>query len=460
MPRWMGFVWLVLMGAVFVGCTEGSKHQAELGEDGTELSDGEVDVAALDAHDMEDVADVPAENDLGVEVEVTDAGADGADHIDEESASDLEEDTVAPCERVPLAEDAPRLVVVAQPYRADASKGQSYRTFWLSPEGDLSAEVQRFEMGRAMWGSIVFTSDGRLGFVAQEDGSVGVFRVGDDGVVTVVDAGYAGTYTGEVALSADEEHLFLLNPNWVENGGAIYQVRIGCDGVLSDLHKVSDAKLARAMTVVPNATEGGRYAVAAAGLSPAGAEGASGHLVHIDAQGSLTYLGGVDAFGDDEASVSAAAVTPDGRYFLVADNSGFASVPNRVAVVALDGPEPTVAQTLTPFDDPAAVVVSPYNNAAMVLALQEDALWSFAYDPAAALPFEARGQVAYQGPRPQLPGGAALLSRGPLRGLTLVTENAAVRRVRFTADGDIEDWGPTSMGEGYEAICGAIGVQP
>jgi hypothetical protein len=52
------------------------------------------------------------------------------------------------------------------------------------------------------------------------------------------------------------------------------------------------------------------------------------------------------------------------------------------------------------------------------------------------------------------------VTRGPLQGLVLVSENTGVRRVRFHAGGEVEDLGLEAFGDGLEDIPGAIGVQP
>ena len=159
--------------------------------------------------------------------------------------------------------------------------------------------------------------------------------------------------------------------------------------------------------------------------------------------------------------MSAVGLTPDGRYGLLADNSLFGTSGHRVAVVGVEDDGLRAVQVLQPFTDPAALAFSPYGNAALVVALEDDAIHHLAYDPDnATAPFSITGEVAYTGGGPLLPGSAATITQGSLTGLVLVGENTAVRRLRFEEDGSVTDLGTTSMGEGMDGLAGAMGVQP
>src|SRR6185295_3490683 len=115
---------------------------------------------------------------------------------------------------------------------------------------------------------------------------------------------------------------------------------------------------------------------------------------------------------------------------------------------------------LMPIDDPIAIVASPFDDAALVASGFGNAFFALDYDPDAAEPFAVRGELAYQGAPPQLPGGAVRVDRGALAGRVLVAENLGVRQVSFEGGGVITDLGLTSLGSGSESIVGAIGVQP
>jgi len=97
------------------------------------------------------------------------------------------------------------------------------------------------------------------------------------------------------------------------------------------------------------------------------------------------------------------------------------------------------------------LAMSGYGNALFVL--DRD-------DGNATTPFSNRGELAYAGGKPQLPGAAALVDRGALSGVVLVTEVAGIRTVWMKADGTVTDLGVTSLGDGFTGMPGAIGVQP
>jgi hypothetical protein len=121
----------------------------------------------------------------------------------------------------------------------------------------------------------------------------------------------------------------------------------------------------------------------------------------------------------------------------------------------------TPRQVLTPVEDPLSIVMSPFDDAALVASGFGDALIALDYAPQAAMPFSVRGPLTYVGARPELPGHAVMISTGALRGLVFVAENLGVRRVRFAAGGVVTDLGKTATGaSGFENITGAIGIQP
>lgn len=361
------------------------------------------------------------------------------------------------CARTPAPADRTRRVIVSHPYDAAGDPAPTYELLELSPAGALSRSGTTFALGRATQGEIVFTPDGEVALVPQEDGTVGVVRF-EQGAPVVVHAAFAGAfYAARVVMDPGGARAFVVDTNWVDNGGGIYAVAIGCDGTLTEEGRVVEAKLPAALVTVPDGS--GRVVVPAAEMlgSPVG------HDVHLLAWGAVpARLAGADAFGDDEAIVSAAAVTPDAKYALIGDYSGFSGVPNRVAVVAIGPGDALVPrQVLSPLEDPFALIASPFGDAALVVSGFGDALFRLTYDPAnAAAPFAVAGELDYTGAPPQLPGSAVLVDRGALRGRVLVAENVAVRQLDFQDGGAIVDLGPTSLGAGYEAIAGAIGVEP
>jgi len=252
--------------------------------------------------------------------------------------------------------------------------------------------------------------------------------------------------------------VYVLDSEWrdVGGGGGIYALRIGCDDSLVDAGMAAPAKLPYTMDFVPGRPD--RAVVAAADILDV----TTGPDVHLlDWGATPAVLARADAFVDDEQIVSASAVTFDGRYVLVADNAAYSGIPNRVAVVALEGDALRTVGMVTPLDDPVALVASPFDDAVLVASGFGDAIEWLGYDPADAVePFVAMGPLTYVGGGPQLPSAAVQVERGALAGLVLVAEVSGIRRVRFDGSGGVDDLGRTDFGSGLENIVGTLGVQP
>lgn len=359
-----------------------------------------------------------------------------------------------PCPRAAAPADRARKVVVSLPYDAGGGQASTWTVLDLAADGTPSGPTGApFTMGRATRGAIAFTPDGEVGLVAQDDGSLGVFRFDGDTPV-VVHARFTGSFYAErVVVDPAGDLAYVIDPNWRNNGGGIYRVAIGCDGSLTDLGLWFPTKLAAGLHL-----RGERAVLVATdvGDSPAGDT--------VDLLDWTTeppgLLDGDPLFPDDQAIVAATAMTANGRHVLVGDNSEFSGLPNRVAVAAVAGDAVTTTQVITPVEDPVAIVASPFDDAALVVSGYGDAVFVLDYAPDAATPFTLRGEVAYAGAAPQLPGDAVMVDRGGQRGLVLIAELAGVRRMRFGAGATVTDLGLQSTGTGYTAITGAIGVQP
>jgi hypothetical protein len=365
-------------------------------------------------------------------------------------ADDVAVDADPRCPRTLRPADRPRKVVVSLPFGTPRTL---YKVLDLDPAGGLTDPGVGFELGRSSLGEIAFTPDGAVGLVAQDDGSLGVFRFDDAGDPVVVHAAYtAGFYAARVIVDPDGTVAYVLDTQWREHGGGIYRVGIGCDGALADLGLWTAAKLPGGLQLA-----GERALVAAADVlgSPAGHDA---HLLDWTAD-PPARLGGVDAFGDDDAIVGGTAVTADGRHFLIGDTSAFATAPNRIAVVAVDGDTLTAAQVIAPVEDPIALVASPHGDVVLAVSGYGDAIFVLE-ETGGAVPFAAPRPLSYLGARPQLPSAAVAITRGALAGLALVAELQGVRRVRMTGGGTVTDLGLTQLGDGAAAITGALGVQP
>lgn len=360
-------------------------------------------------------------------------------------------DGATACTRDPAAADRVRRVVVSHPFDAAGDPSGVFEVLDLSETGELTRPGRTFTMGRASFGTIAFTPDGELGLVALEDGTLGVFRLAADGTPTVIDPGFAGAfYASRVIVDPRGDRAYVLDGNTRDNGGGIYAVTIDCDGAVADAGMVAPAKLPGGLALA------GARAVLAAGDvldAPAGDD------VHLLAWGDApARIAGVDAFGDDDAIIGGTALTADGGTFLVGDTSQFSDAPNRVAVVGVDADGLRALGTL-PVEDPEAIAASPFGDVAVVASAFGDALFVLdAGGPAGA--WQVRGEVAYAGAGPLLPGDLATIDRGALRGHVLVSENVSVRHLAFRADGGVDDLGSLAFGEGLENISGAIGVTP
>lgn len=361
------------------------------------------------------------------------------------------------CGRVPGPADGPRKVVVSHPFDADGMPDTRWEVLDLDAAGTLAKTGTTLQMGRADLGAMVFTPDGQVGLVAQNDGSIGVLRFGAGGAVEVVHAGFKGSfYAGAVVIDPSGDGALVLDPDWPNNGGGLYRISIGCDGTLADLGMVTPSKLAAGLVRLGQTPDRAVLAATSVlGSAP------SDNAFLLDLGGAPALVGGAPAFPDEEAIVSAVARTHDDRFALLGDNSQFASVPNRVSVVAIGAGGLMFTQTLSPVEDPVAIVTSPWDDAALVVSGFGNAILALGYDPASATaPFTVKGPLAYAGAKPQLPGSAVLIERGALRGRVYVAENLGVRQARFAQGGKVTDDGLFVVGTDTAGIVGAIGVQP
>jgi hypothetical protein len=361
-------------------------------------------------------------------------------------------DTGAPpaegCRATPPAADADRLVVVSLPYSESGSAAPTWGALRLRADGTLTDPGARFEMGRGYVGPVRFTPDGSLGVAVQDDGTLGVFAVADDLSVSVVDPGWtSGFYAGDVLIDPSGERLWVVDGNWANNGGGVYEVALDCEtGLPSDAGFLIESKLAAALVALP----GDRAALVGreVGGAPAG-----GELALLGWPGA-SVLAESELFSDDDAIVSAVALSPDRRRLLVGDNSLFSSQPNRVVQVDVSGEAPGAPEAVE-LEDPVGIGISPDGSTALVSSGYGDALELLRLQP-----LERAGALAVRGDRVQLPGPIAVARRGPVDGIALVTEVGGVRAVRLGADGAADDLGLLSLGAGLDALPSAIGVSP
>ncbi|MBI5480652.1 MAG: hypothetical protein HY906_17475 [Deltaproteobacteria bacterium] len=374
-----------------------------------------------------------------------------------------------PCPRTPAAAERVRKVVVSHPYdKADGGLPvhvPAWEVLDLSTTGTLTQPGVTFNMGVAMYGEVVFTPDGEVGIAVQEDGTLGVFRFDSNGTPHVVHTGFGDSdtsfYASSVVMDPDGTGAWVLDGEWRNIGGGIYRVAIGCDGTLTDQGRVAEAKLPAGLVLLPD----GRAVVSAYDLLTSTA-GTGLNDVHL--LGSLkppALSGSVSAFptsdgGADEQIVSAAAATSDGRYVLYGDNSEFRDYGGtRIAAVEAQAGGLRAAQVFD-FNDPLAIVASPFGHPLIGVSGYGDAIFVIDYNSQSATPFSVRGELPHIGTGPQLPGAAVMIRRGSLEGFVLVAELSGVRQVAFHSDYTVTDLGAFDFGSGYTAMVGAIGVQP
>jgi len=365
-----------------------------------------------------------------------------------DSSSDTQPDGGPACVRPAAPADRVRHVVVAHPYDAASMKSNLWEVLDLSATGELSRPNRMFTMGRAYIGEVAFTPDGKIGIAPQEDGSLGIFKLDDAGMPTVLHTNFKGMFYAGRVVVAPNGTIYILDDQWRNNGGGIYELAIDCNDVVTDRGLVAASKLPAALDFTAN----GKWVVAANDIGDS-MPGADAHLLSPGG----TLIASTDAFSDDLQIVGGATLTRDGSAFLIGDTSQYSGVPNRVAIVPVEEARLGTASVISNIEDPLALLASPFADKVLVVSGFGDAMFQLAKSGAT---WSLTGELTYVGAKPQLPGGAVMVEAGALRGLVLVAENLGVRRVEMFSDGNIVDRGMFSLGSGIENSTGAIGVTP
>jgi hypothetical protein len=356
---------------------------------------------------------------------------------------------LARCPRTIGPVDGPRRVLVSHPFDKDGNKATGFELLALSATGQLTQTGVTFQMGTALDSDIAFTPDGAIALVAQDDGTVGVVRFDGTGA-HVVHAAFKGSfYAGRVIMDPAGDHAYVLDSNTAANKGGVYTVDIACDGTLTDKGLLIPTSGPSAMTVMPSGTEAiiATNDMTGAGVAPDTA------LANM-ASGKLDGMG--NAFPEGGAIASDIAVTPDGKFALVADEG--VVVGNRVAMVELPA---ITSRGILSIPNPAAVVASPFGGAALVFSSDgTDGIRLLRYTPAATPPFSIVSEITYVHGKPELPSYTVTITRGALKGLVLVAENAAVRGLALHDDAGVTDAFKLAFPAGTENVVGVIGAQP
>ncbi len=385
---------------------------------------------------------------------VTDAGTYDGGSSDAASASDAESrpDTgIAPsCPRTPASADRIRHVVVSHSFDETGGRTDQYEVLTLAEDGTLSRPRVFFHMGHTIGGQIVFTPDGEIGIVAQSDGSLGVFRLDESGMPTPLHSAFTGDfYASSVVMDPSGEFVWILDSQWREHGGGVYRARIGCDGRIGEVIRVVPAQLPYGMLFRAN----GHAMLVSRDALDVG-PGPDLYELALDAP---SVIASGDLFSDTDWIVGGFGLSANEHHAFVGDNSVLSEIGHRIGVAAIDGDEIRHVQLVTDVEDPVSIVTSPHDDAVLITSGFGDEIIVFDYDPEAAMPLSGRRTLDTNS---ALPSTAVLIDRGTLRGLTIVAENLAIRRIRFEGGGVVQDLGAFSFGTGNTEIVGALGVTP
>ncbi|MAQ18507.1 MAG: hypothetical protein CMN30_27370 [Sandaracinus sp.] len=346
------------------------------------------------------------------------------------------------CTREPRAADRERFVVVAHPFVPD------YEVLTLGTDGELGRPDIRFRMRKAAEARIAFTADGEVGVAVQDDGTLGIFRLDEEGNVSIVDRGYTGEFhAANIVADPSGSSFWILDSQFRAIGGGLYRIDLDCSGQVIRESLVAPGQLPYAMAFEDDV----RALVLAKDVFNSAA-GADVHRVNLS---TGTVLASTDTFTGDDWIGAGFALSS--KHAFAGNASQFDTVPNAVAVTTLTA-SPTLAQTVE-VPDPTSIVVSPFEDRVLVVSGFGDAIFQYAYATDAAMPLSALGEVEYATRGPAIPTIADMVTVGDDAGLVLVSENVAVRRLRFT-EGAVTDLGPFELGEGNESIAGALGIQP
>jgi len=355
--------------------------------------------------------------------------------------------------------DRVRKVVVSHPYPGDGgNRDNLYEVLELQPTGALSTTGTYFRMGRASGGegNLVFTPDGRFGYVVQDDGSLGIFELGGDGGVTVLNASYRqGFYARNLLMARDGDYLWVVDFNTRGNGGGLYEIALLCDGtpVNNGPMWAGDSPGSGVLLPGPNPT-----ALVAARTLGSSAMADVLHKVDLfPAAATNNYRAGAAAFPDTDGIYSQVAVSPDQVWVAVTDNGSF-SGGDRVAIVRMTGDMLMPVQVVaTP--SPIGVAWSPFGRTALIV--NSDAADHFRLLTQSGTTWSVGAPIPYAFGRPQLPGQPIVITRGLLNGRVLVPELNTIRQLQFETDGGIRDVSETPVSfTGSMQSIGAMGVWP
>jgi hypothetical protein len=352
-----------------------------------------------------------------------------------------------------------QFVVASQP--AGPGGVPSHRLRVLRWAGGALAAVSEFALGdvTADAGALAFTADGAYGVAALKNGTVGVFALDcATGAAAVVAARVAlPDFVAAPTRDATNGDRF-----WLLGGAAVFGLRIdrnapGGPAVVSEGAYLA-ARQPAALRFLPGPPPARAVLVVA-----------GGEVLVLD-WAARTVLAAGPAFRYPQAIVSDACVAapppaagPAAELvMLLLDDDQFGVRPPALAAVRLAGlaagaaPSVVALQLVPGLNDPAAVVCSPWANAAVLALAEGNALLHVLVGaPAGAAPANITGPLAYKGPAPQLP--STLVAAASVPGLVFAGELSGIRQLVFdAASGAVADLGLFSFGPRVSDMVGAV----
>ena len=372
--------------------------------------------------------------------EETDLSSDGAE----------EENEPVSCPVLEKPENRDRFVVVSKPYRPGAERAPDYEVWTLSQNEDIAPTETLFSMSRTFKGEIAFRVDGSIGAVAQDDGSLGVFKIDDQGNVDVTHSSYVGEFEAN-SVSFDPNHpdrLIVMDGRWDEFGGGLYEVMLDCEGTIVSESLIVTSKLATDMTWMDR-----EHLLLSATSALDSGEPHDLHVLDWQPQ-NVSRRSSSFNFDGELVKKSFVAFTSNKKHLLVAENSGLTSRPHRIAVYEWTEGTMLFKQLIESIEDPHDALISPFDDSALVISGFGDSIYRLEYDENSETPFGPPTTVS----SPPLPGHGVMIKDGLSEGLVLVAENVGIRMLKFN-EGSVIDLGAVTR-SGIEHIIGAIGVQP
>ncbi len=367
------------------------------------------------------------------------------------------DDFDAGCLAMVTPADGVRRLVVSHPFPADGgSKDNRFEVFTVAADGVLTATGTEFRMGVAgdYTSPIIFTTDGRIGFVAQEDGTIGVFRFEGPNVV-VVNAAFDGNFSaGKLLLQPSGDKLWVTDFNTQNNGGGVYSVDIGCDGALSNVQWVLPGNNASGAVFLRDRAE---LIVTARSLASS-AVMQDVHVVDVTQATAPVVLSSATGFPDRDAIAPMVALSRGARFVAVPD-TGFGAG-DRVAFFEKTGTR-LASRGVMNVSAPGGLAFSPFADEGLVMSTDgADQYVHFSWNTAGTS-FSVTGNLPYAHGRPQLPGAPVMISRGQLEGRLFIAELESIRQLQFNRDGGVTDISKTpASGTGSAQILGTLGVTP